>query len=154
VRSSPSAALEERIPPRLDRRLGTPDRYAFYSPDNPAPLTVLVSFEMSAPVRVERLLMLGLGLSRAEVRRMVADQRIRLPMALDAKAHQDFELTVDGGRSARPPPGARSPHPRQLTCALISAESGFIHALTVETRASAAWRARLAARPGLLPDAS
>lgn len=40
--------------------------------------------------------MLGLGRSRAEVRRMVADGRIRVPLALDAKAHQDFELTIDG----------------------------------------------------------
>jgi hypothetical protein len=93
----------------------------FYSPGDPAPLTVLISFELPAPVRVERLLTLGLGLSRAEVRRMVADGRIRLPLALDAKAHQDFELTVEGGRSPRPPPGARSLHPRQLTCPLISA---------------------------------
>jgi hypothetical protein len=64
-------------------------------PGGPAPLRVLISFELPAPVRVERLLTLGLGLSRAEVRRMVADGRIRLPLALDAKAHQDFELTVD-----------------------------------------------------------
>ena len=77
--------------------LGT-DR-PFYSPDDPAPLTVLISFELPAPVRVERLLALGLGLSRAEVRRMVADGRIRLPLAPDAKAHHDFELTVDRGRS-------------------------------------------------------
>jgi len=62
-------------------------------------LKVLISFEVPTPVRVERLLTLGLGRSRAEVRRMVADGRIRLPLALDAKAHQDFELTVDEGRS-------------------------------------------------------
>jgi hypothetical protein len=68
----------------------------FRSPDDLAPRTVLVSFELPAPVRVERLLTLGLGLSRAEVRRMTADGRIRLPLALDAKAHQDFEFTVDG----------------------------------------------------------
>jgi hypothetical protein len=74
-------------------------------PDGPAPLRVLISFELPAPVRVERLLTLGLGLSRAEVRRMVADGRIRLPLALDAKARQNFELTVDGDRSPRPPPG-------------------------------------------------
>ena len=85
----------------------------FYSLDDSAPLTVLISFELPAPVRVERLLTLGLGLSRAEVRRMVADGRIRLPLALDAKAHQDFELTVDEGRSTRPPLGARSRHSRQ-----------------------------------------
>jgi hypothetical protein len=77
----------------------------FYSPDDPAPLRVLISFELPAPVRVERLLMLGLGVSRAEVRRMVADGRIRLPLALDAKAYQDFELTVGGDRWPRPPPG-------------------------------------------------
>jgi hypothetical protein len=73
-----------------------------YSLDDLAPLTVLISFELPAPVRVERLLTLGLGLSRAEVRRMVTDGRVRLPLALDAKAHQDFELTVDGSRSPRP----------------------------------------------------
>jgi hypothetical protein len=89
-----------------------------YSPDDLVPLTVLIRFELPAPIRVERLLTLGLGLSRAEVRRMVADGRIRLPLTLNAKAHQDFEITVDGGRSPRPPPGARSPHPRLLTCAL------------------------------------
>ncbi len=90
----------------------------FYSPDDPAPLTVAISFELPAPVRAERLLMLGLGLSRAQVRRMVADGRIHLPLALDAKAHQDFELTVDGDRFPRPPPGTRTPHPRRLMCAL------------------------------------
>lgn len=68
----------------------------FYSPDDPASLKVLISFELPAPVRVERLLMLGLGVSRAEVRSMVATGRIRLPTALAAKAHQDFEFTVDG----------------------------------------------------------
>jgi hypothetical protein len=81
----------------------------FYSPDDPAPLTVLISFELPAPVRVERLLMLGLGLSRAEVRRMVADGRIHLPLALEAKAHQDFGFTVGedaaGSSDVLPPTG-------------------------------------------------
>jgi hypothetical protein len=70
----------------------------FYSPDDPAPLRVLIGFELPAPIRVERLLMPGLGLSRTVVRRMVAEGRIRLPMALDAKAHQGFEFTVRGAR--------------------------------------------------------
>jgi hypothetical protein len=70
----------------------------FYSPEDPASLEVLISFELPAPVRVERLLMLGLGVSRAEVRRMVATGRIRLPTAPAAKAHQDFEFTVDGAK--------------------------------------------------------
>jgi hypothetical protein len=68
----------------------------FYSPLDPESLGVLIRFELPAPVRVERLLMLGLGLSRGEVRGMVANGRIRLPFGLDAKAHQDFELTVAG----------------------------------------------------------
>lgn len=62
----------------------------------PTPLTVVISFELPAPVRVERLLMLGLGVSRTEVRRMVVDGRIRLPLAPDARTHEDFEFTVDG----------------------------------------------------------
>ncbi|HWG28741.1 DUF1062 domain-containing protein [Actinospica sp.] len=66
----------------------------FYSPDDATLLKVLIGFELPAPIRVERLLMLGLGLSRGAVRRMVAEGRLRLPMAVDAKAHQDFEFTI------------------------------------------------------------
>ncbi|MER5546336.1 DUF1062 domain-containing protein [Streptomyces sp. NPDC002589] len=73
-------------------------RTPLYAFDDPTPLKVLVSFELPAPVRVERLLMRGLGLSRTAVRRMVGEGRIRLPLALDAKAHQDFELTLHGPR--------------------------------------------------------
>lgn len=95
-----------------------------YSPDAPASLTVLISFELPAPVRVERLLVLGLGLSRSEVRRMVAEQRIRLPLLLSARAKRDFELTVDGGRSPRPPPGGSFPLPAGAVlsgaCAMIT----------------------------------
>jgi len=80
----------------------------FYSPQDPESLGVLIRFELPAPVRVERLLMLGLGLSRGEVRGMVQRGRIRLPFGLDAKAHQDFELTVGGAEDdglRRPPEG-------------------------------------------------
>jgi hypothetical protein len=104
-----SASLAAKNGYRLDwtgtweLETGTPS----YPPDGPAPLRILISFDLPAPVRVERLLTLGLGLSRAEVRRMVADGRIRLPLALDAKAHQNFELTVDADRSPRPLPGSR-----------------------------------------------
>lgn len=68
----------------------------FYRSGDPAAVKVLVGFELPAPVRVERLLVLGLGVSRAEVRRMIGDGRIRLPLAPDAKAHRDFEFTVAG----------------------------------------------------------
>lgn len=60
-----SASLAARNGYRLDwtgtweSETNTP----FYSPDDSAPLTVLISFELPAPVRVERLLMLGLGRS-------------------------------------------------------------------------------------------
>ena len=77
----------------------------FYSPHDPESLGVLIRFELPAPVRVERLLMLGLGLSRGEVRGMVERGRIHLPVGPDAKAHQDFELTVDGAA----PDGRRRP---------------------------------------------
>ncbi|MGW2378046.1 MULTISPECIES: DUF1062 domain-containing protein [Kitasatospora] len=71
-------------------------RMPLYALDDPSPLSISVGFELPAPIRVERLLQLGLGLSRAEVRRLVADGWIRLPFAPDAKAHQDFELTIHG----------------------------------------------------------
>lgn len=58
------------------------------------PLEVLVRFELPVPVRVERLVMAGFGLSRAVVRGMVADGRVRLPVAVDAKVHEDFGFFV------------------------------------------------------------
>ncbi len=58
------------------------------------PITVLVHFELPAPIRVEQLLMLGFGLSRARLRRMVAEDHIRLPTAVDAKVFDDFTLTA------------------------------------------------------------
>jgi hypothetical protein len=71
-------------------------RMPLYALDDPTPLTVEVGFELPAPIRVERLLMLGLGLSRTEIRRMVGEGRIHLPHALDSKAHQQFGFTIDG----------------------------------------------------------
>ncbi|MGW6919263.1 DUF1062 domain-containing protein [Kitasatospora sp. NPDC054939] len=89
------------------------NRTPLHALDDPAPMRVLVGFELPAPVRVERLLMLGLGLSRTAVRRMVAAGRIRLPLALDAKSHRDFEITVHGpgpveATADSESPGARS----------------------------------------------
>jgi hypothetical protein len=66
----------------------------------PAPLEVVVRFELPAPIRVEKLLTAGFGLSRSAVRRMVDSGRIRLPVAFDAKAREDFNLFV----TAAPPP--------------------------------------------------
>jgi hypothetical protein len=66
-----------------------------------APLEVVIRFELPAPIRVEKLLMAGFGLSRSAVKGMVDSGRIRLPMAVDARAREDFTLFV----VTVPPPG-------------------------------------------------
>ncbi|MEU6148522.1 DUF1062 domain-containing protein [Actinosynnema sp. NPDC047251] len=78
----------------------------FHEPDHgePVPLEVVVRFELPAPVRVEKLLMAGFGLSRSAVRGLVGSGRIRLPVAVDAKVREDFTLFVVGGL-----PGAARP---------------------------------------------
>ena len=62
--------------------------------EDPAPLEVVIRFELPAPIRVEKLLTAGFGLSRSAVRGMVDSGRIRLPVAIDAKAREDFTLFV------------------------------------------------------------
>ncbi|MFB8204143.1 DUF1062 domain-containing protein [Kitasatospora purpeofusca] len=107
--TSPSLAAKNRY--RLDWT-GTWEletRMPLYALDDPNPLPVRVRFELPAPVRVERLLQLGLGLSRAEVRRLVADGQIRLPFAPDTKAHRDFDLTIHGPGSVDAAKYAKSP---------------------------------------------
>ena len=63
-------------------------------PADPAPLEVVVSFGLPAPIRVENLLTAGFGLSRPVVRGMVDAGRIRLPMAVDAKVREDFTFSA------------------------------------------------------------
>jgi hypothetical protein len=65
--------------------------------EDAAPLEVIVRFELPAPVRVEKLLTAGFGLSRRAVRCMVDSGRIRLPLPLDAKACEDFTFLVVTG---------------------------------------------------------
>jgi hypothetical protein len=74
--------LETDLPPRELMR------------GDPAPLTVIIRFELPVPIRVEKLLTSGLGLSRSAVRGMADSGRIRLPMAIGAKAREDFTLFV------------------------------------------------------------
>jgi hypothetical protein len=62
--------------------------------EDPAPLEVVIRFELPAPVRVEKLLTAGFGLSRPAVRGMVDSGRIRLPVPIDAKVREDFTLFV------------------------------------------------------------
>ena len=67
----------------------------FYDIENDAAaLEVLVRFELPAPIRVEKLLMAGLGLSRSAVKRAVDSGRVRLPMAVDARARADFAFVI------------------------------------------------------------
>lgn len=61
---------------------------------DPTPLEVIVRFELPAPIRVEKLLMAGLGLSRSAVQSAVDSGRIRLPMAVDARARADFAFVI------------------------------------------------------------
>jgi hypothetical protein len=60
----------------------------------PAPLEVVIRFELPAPIRVEKLLTTGFGLSRSAVKGMVDSGRIRLPMAIDAKAREKLHPFV------------------------------------------------------------
>jgi hypothetical protein len=62
--------------------------------EDSASLEVFIRFELPAPIRVEKLLTTGFGLSRSAVRGMVCSGRIRLPMAIGAKAREDFTLFV------------------------------------------------------------
>jgi hypothetical protein len=61
---------------------------------DPAPLEVVVRFELPAPVRVEKLLTAGFGRSRSAVRGLVDAGRIRLPLSIDARAREDFTFFV------------------------------------------------------------
>jgi hypothetical protein len=62
--------------------------------EDPVPLKVVIRFGLPAPIRVEKLLTAGFGLSRSAVRGMAGSGRIRLPMAIDAKAREDFTFFV------------------------------------------------------------
>jgi hypothetical protein len=61
---------------------------------DPPPLEVVIRFELPAPIRVEKLLMAGFGLSRSAARGPVDSGRIRLPMAVGARAREDFTFFV------------------------------------------------------------
>jgi hypothetical protein len=68
--------------------------------EDPVPLTVIIRFELPVPIRVEKLLSTGFGLSRSAVRGMVDSGRIRLPMATDAKVRTDFTLFRSSGQAS------------------------------------------------------
>ncbi|HEX8867894.1 MAG TPA: DUF1062 domain-containing protein [Lentzea sp.] len=72
------------------------------------PLDVFVRFELPAPIRVEKLLTKGFGVSRSTVKRLVDSGRIQLPIALDARARADFEFQSSGPNSQAPGPSRSS----------------------------------------------
>ncbi len=92
------ASLASRAGYRLDWsgtwELETDMPFCKLEPAGPLPLEVVIRFELPAPIRVEKLLMAGFGLSRSAARSMVDSGRIRLPMAIDARAREDFTLFV------------------------------------------------------------
>ena len=93
-----SASLASRTAYRLDWE-GTwalDTDMPFYQLEDTEPLEVVVGFELPAPIRVEKLLMLGFGLSRSRVRSLVGAGRIQLPdrIDVDTKVREDFTLAV------------------------------------------------------------
>lgn len=81
----------------------------FYDIDSAdEPLDVFVRFELPAPIRVEKLLTKGFGLSRPAVKRMVDSGRISLPIAVDARARASFAFQVNGPNSHAPGPSRSS----------------------------------------------
>jgi hypothetical protein len=124
------AALAGRSAYRLDWS-GTWDLETdlpFYELDgaDPAPLEVVVRFELPAPIRIGKLLTTGFGLSRSAVKDMVDSGRIRLSVHLDARVREDFTLFV----VPTPPPSretAASPEARwdrPVTCRPPSTSTG------------------------------
>ncbi|WP_237774075.1 DUF1062 domain-containing protein [Actinosynnema sp. ALI-1.44] len=93
------AALAGRAGHRLDWtgtwRLDTDMPFYDLQSEDTASLEVLVRFELPVPVRVEKLLRTGFGLSRTAVRELVGSGRVRLPVAVDAKVRADFTLFVE-----------------------------------------------------------
>jgi hypothetical protein len=73
---------------------------------DPVALEIVVRFELPVPVRVERLLRAGFGLSRSALRGMVDAGRLRLPLPIDAKARADFGFFVV---TTAPPSRATAP---------------------------------------------
>jgi hypothetical protein len=87
------AALAAKAGYRLDWS-GTWELETGLDREDSAPLEIAVRFELPAPIRVGKLLTAGFGLSRSTIAGMVASGRIRLPMALEAKARHDFTFRV------------------------------------------------------------
>jgi Nuclease-related domain len=109
-----------------------------------------------APVRVERLLALGLGRSRTDVRRMVADGRIRLPLALDAKAHQNFTSGAFTRTAPALPRGDAREHTHGMRSIELSDHAGDLLAKsrrTTQARSDQRYRRDLAAHERSVADA-
>lgn len=98
-----SASLAERRGYRLDWdgtwALETDLPFIELEQGIPADTEVFVRFELPVPIRVERLLMEGLGLSRGRVRALIAEGLIRLPARLRTagKASADFSFALGPG---------------------------------------------------------
>ncbi|WP_063627967.1 DUF1062 domain-containing protein [Actinospica robiniae] len=98
-----SASLAERAGYRLDWEgtwaLETDMPFIELEQGALADTEVIVGFELPVPIRVERLLMEGLGLSRGRVRALIEEGLIRLPGRLRAsgRVSAGFGFAVGGG---------------------------------------------------------
>jgi hypothetical protein len=98
------ASLAERRGYRLDWHgtwaLETDLPFFDAAQDLRSDLEIVVRFELPVPVRVERLLMEGFGLSRGRVRTMIDEGSIRLPARLRAtgRVSADFGFALGQAR--------------------------------------------------------
>ncbi|MEV6238313.1 DUF1062 domain-containing protein [Lentzea sp. NPDC051838] len=76
----------------------------FYDIDNAAELEVFVRFELPVPIRLEKLLTRGFGLSRPVLKRLVDAGRITLPTKVDARVRGDFSFQSRGPNNQAPGP--------------------------------------------------
>lgn len=138
-----SASLAERRGYRLDWEgtweLETDIPFVDLEEGIPSDTEIFVRYELPVPIRVERLLMEGLGLSRGRVRTLIEDGLIRLPGRLRAtgRASADFRVRAfHAGFHERKPLSSVelvSTHPRRL------AASGRLCTITGAMPRDTAW---------------
>jgi hypothetical protein len=101
-----SASLAERAGYRLDWdgtwALETDLPFIELEQGTLADTEVFVHFELPVPIRVERLLMEGLGLSRGRVRTLIGEGLIRLPGRLRASGRVGADFGFAVGRGSAP----------------------------------------------------
>ncbi|WP_223291122.1 DUF1062 domain-containing protein [Streptomyces avicenniae] len=96
--NSPSLVVDTLLDPLIARRSrfaldwdGCWELHAPPVPENPWPLQVTVAFQDPVPLRPERLIAWGLGLSRKEIA-----ARVKIDIPLNRRTRQDFTFVLLG----------------------------------------------------------